>query len=318
MARALLTPGSAIARAAQPTASEKMMLVADLGAMVERDELPLDKLLELVPILAGDPDEKVALWSFMAAPVRSDALDDALYQKARRYFLRTFGAAARRLGWARGKDDSDDRHELRRAIVPMIADQDPALAKQGTELADRWLKERKGIEPDLVGPALFTAATRGDRVRFDKHLAASKTARDRFEQQRILSTLGAFRDPALAKQALEMVKGTELDLRDSLGIFYNVLFRRETRALGVEFVTANIDGLLGRMRDDEASWFLGALAGGMCAPAHRTLMEGLAVPRAPKYSGAVAAVTRGLEQSQQCIDNMSRQLPALRRFLEKY
>jgi DNA-binding FrmR family transcriptional regulator len=47
-------------------------------------------------------------------------------------------------------------------------------------------------------------------------------------------------------------------------------------------------------------------------------MEQLALPRAARYSGAVAAVTRGLEQSQQCIDNASRQLPALRRFLAKY
>jgi hypothetical protein len=47
-------------------------------------------------------------------------------------------------------------------------------------------------------------------------------------------------------------------------------------------------------------------------------MERLLVPRAAKHSGAVAAVTRGLEQSQQCIDSARRQLPALRRVLERY
>lgn len=317
-ARALLTPTSAIARAARPTPAEKMMLVADLAAMVERDELPLDQLLELVPLVAADPDEKFALWSFTAAGFRGDALDDALHAKAKRFYLRTYGPAARRLGWSRGKDDSDERHDLRRAIVPMIADQDPALARQGSALAERWLGDRKGLEPDLVSGALHTFASRGDRARFDRLLAASKAARDRAEQQRILSALGAFREPELARRALELVRGTELDLRDSLGVLYNVLFRRETRALGLEFVTANIDGLLARMTDDEASWFLGSLAGGFCTTAHRTLMEGLVVPRAARHSGAVAAVTRGLERSQQCIDHAARQLPALRRFLERY
>jgi hypothetical protein len=200
----------------------------------------------------------------------------------------------------------------------MIADQDAALARRATELVDRWLAERKGIDDDLVGAALHTAAARGDRARFDRTLAAARSARDRAEQQRILSSLGAFRDPPLTRLALELVRGTELDLRDTLGIFYSVLFRRETRALGLEFVTANIDGMLGRMRDDEASWFLGALAGGFCSAADRARAEALVTPRAPRYDGAVAAVTRGLEQSQQCIDDMARQLPALRRFLARY
>jgi aminopeptidase N len=318
VARALLTPGSPAARAAKPNAGEKMMLLADLSAMAARDELALDKLLELVPLVAGDPDEKFALWAFRAASFRGDALDDALYEKVKRYYLRTFGPAARRLGWARGKDDSDERHDLRRSLVPLIADQDAALAKQAAALAERWLAERKGLPADLVGGALVTYATRGDRARFDRLLAASKTARDRAEQQRILSALGAFRDPAIAGQALELVRGTELDLRDSLGILYRILFRRETRALGLDFVTANLDGLLARMRDDEASGFLGALAGGFCVAEQRARMERLVVPRAAKHSGAVAAVTRGLEQSQQCIDNARRQLPALRRFLERY
>ena len=97
-----------------------------------------------------------------------------------------------------------------------------------------------------------------------------------------------------------------------------MLFQRETRALGVEFVTAHIDELLARMRDDEAAWFLGALAGGFCTVEHRKLMESLVAPRAAKYSGAETAVTRGLEQSQQCIANASRQLPALRRVLDRY
>jgi aminopeptidase N len=318
MARALLTQGSPAARAARPTPSEKMMLIADLGAMVQRDELPLDQLLELVPIVAADPDELFARWAFHAASFSADALADALYEQARRYYQRTFGPAARRLSWTRGKDDSDERHDLRRTLVPMIADRDAPLAKEAAALAERWLAERKGLDADLVGSALYVYASRGDRVRFDKLRAVSKTARDRAEQQRILSAIGGFRDPALVRQALELVRGTELDLRDSLGILYLVVFRRETRALGLAFVTANLDGLLARMRDDEAAWFMGALAGGFCVAEPRALMERLLGPRAGKYSGAVAAVTRGLEQSQQCIDNARRQLPAPRRFLARY
>jgi len=203
-------------------------------------------------------------------------------------------------------------------LVPLLSDRDAPLAKQATELADRWLAERKGIEADLVGPALQVSAARGDAARFDKLLAASRSARDRNEQRQILNAIGAFRDPALVKRALLLVAGTEIDLRDSLGILYPILFKRETRALGLEFVSANIDGLLGRMRDDEAAWFLGGLAGGFCVPEQRARIEALVAPRAAKYDGAAAAVARGLEQSQQCIDAAARKLPVLRRFLARY
>ena len=50
--------------------------------------------------------------------------------------------------------------------VARCAEQDPALARQGSALAERWLGDRKGLEPDLVPGALHTFASRGDRARF--------------------------------------------------------------------------------------------------------------------------------------------------------
>jgi aminopeptidase N len=51
MARILLTPGTAIARAAATTPAERMMLVEDLHAAVARGELSIDRLLDLVPVM---------------------------------------------------------------------------------------------------------------------------------------------------------------------------------------------------------------------------------------------------------------------------
>jgi aminopeptidase N len=318
IAKAFFTPSSAIAKAAKPTAAEKMMIVGDLRAMVDRDELTFDKLLELVPLVAADADDKVAAWAFEAASFATSPLDDQLYAKSKKFRTKTFGPRAKQLGWTRAKTDSDERHELRRQFVPAVAVEDTALSKQAEALADRWIAEQKGVEDDLVNAVLATATAHGHGARFDKILAAAKTARDRTDQQRLLLALGGFRDPAIAAKALEIVRGTEFDLRESLGILYRVLFRRETRAVGTKFVTEQIDVLLARMRDDEASWFLGALAGGSCTVEQRGAMTNLVVSRAPKYSGADIAVRRGLEQSQQCIDNAARQLPALQRFLAKY
>ncbi|HEX3760772.1 MAG TPA: M1 family metallopeptidase, partial [Kofleriaceae bacterium] len=75
IARALLTAGSPIARAAVPTPAERMMLIEDLRAAVERGELAIDRLLELVPVIAADPDPKVARGAVAAAALPMAGLD---------------------------------------------------------------------------------------------------------------------------------------------------------------------------------------------------------------------------------------------------
>ena len=313
-ARALLTPGSPSARAAKPTPAERMMLAEDLSAAVSRDELARDQLLALVPLIAADPDDKVARSALAAADLPMRGLDDAMYRAARAWYHRTFAARARRLGWQRRATDSDELHELRQAIVPLVAQDDPALTAEAARLADRWLADRSGIADDMVGAVLSVAARHGDAARFDRYFAAARSARDRTEHARLLGTLGTFTDPALATRALDVVLGRD-DLRDSLRIIYGVLGRRETRDIGLAFLDAHIDELLPRMRNDEASGFLAALADGFCDAERRARVADLVVPRAPRFDGAVPAVTRGLEVADQCIARVRRELPALRRAL---
>ncbi|HEU0037208.1 MAG TPA: M1 family metallopeptidase [Kofleriaceae bacterium] len=317
-AKQLLTPASAIAKQAKPTVAERMMLVDDLAAAVERGELGIEQLLALVPLVVGDPDERVAMMAFRASTMPTTALDDDTWKRAKRFAQKSFGPTARRLGWQRAKADSDERHELRRALVPAVAYEDPVLGKQAEQLADTWLGKRSGVAPDLVQPVLAAAAYRGNAARFDRMLAAAKQPRDRREQQEILRNLGGFRDPALVARALDLVLGSDFDLRDKLGIVYGVLFKRETRDLAMTFLQQHLDELLARMRADEASWFLGAIAGSPCDPARRAAVAELVTKRAEQVEGAQVAVARGLEQSQVCIDTAALQMPALKKFLAKY
>jgi aminopeptidase N len=315
VARQLLTPGSAIAKAAKPTPAEKMMIAVDLRAAVERNEIQMDAALALAPVVATDRDDKVALGAFGLSGFRSDVLDDELRAKAIKYFVRTYGPLATRLGWKRKPGDKDERQELRRSAMT-FARYDPELAKQASALAFAWLADRSAIEDDMATPVLATAAVRGDQKLFDAILNAARSPRDRIEQQRLLLALGGFTDPAIAARALELVLGTEFDLRESLGILYMVMNHRETRELAATFVEAHLDEILARMREDEASWLLDGLASRPCERKLHDRMATLVTPRAAKVAGAAGAVKRGLELSDQCIANLERQLPALRAFLK--
>jgi hypothetical protein len=310
--RELLAPSSRTAKVAKPTAAERMMLVADLHAAVDRGELPVDSVMKLAPLVAADPDDLLPRYAMEIAQYPSNGLDDALFAAGRAWTTKTFLPVAAKLGWKRSAKDSDQRQQLRGMFLPIVAPFDAKLSREAIALADRWLADRTGLDDDLVDAVLGVAAFHGDAKRFERYLQAARDARDRTEQERILRALGSFRDPAIASKALDVVLGHAFDLRDSLGIAYGVLVHRETRELGWTWLAAHLDELLARMRSDEASWFLGAVAGTACDPERRRAADALVSPRAAKIDGAQLAVTRGLEASDQCIALVARELPALR------
>jgi hypothetical protein len=316
VATQLLTPGSAIAKVAKPSTAEKLLLVHNLRAAVDRDEVGIDKSLALTPLIARDADDKVARAALVASDLPTNGLDDALYARFIRYFLATYRPLAMKLGWKRQPKDSDDRQELRKNVMGGVAYHDPALAKEATKLATAWLANRTSVDDDMVPGVLRAAAHRGDAALFDKILAAAKQPRDRNEQQRLLGALGAFTDPVLVNRALALVTSGEFDLRDALSIGYGFLYNRETRGIAIAFVETHLDEMLKHMREDESGWLLEALSTAACDQATVDRLSALVTPRAKTIGGAEAASQRGFELSRQCIANTQRMLPALTAYLK--
>ena len=311
-ALALLQPG----HVAKPTVPEKLMLVADLAAMVKRDELPIDQALPLVAQLARDPDPKFAVAADEVAPLQSAGFAEPLYEASRAWSVKIYAPLAKRLGWHRRAGDSDDLQRLRGVALRHVASLDPTTRRQAEQLADRWTADRTGLDDDLVGTALSAAAYKGDAARFARYVAVAKHPRDASEARRLLAAIGAFTAPELVERAQAMVLARDLDLRDTQNILWSQLALHETRVATLRFLEAHLDELLARMRDDEASWLLGAVAGAFCDATHRAAAAKLLVPRAAKIDGAQNSVTRGLELADHCIAEVARELPALHRFFK--
>jgi len=317
LVRGLLDSRGALSRRAKPTLAEKVMAIIDLRAAAERSEIALTDVLALVPLVITDPDPRIAMWAQSTSGFRYDSTDDELWERSRSWFVKVFGPTARRLGWQRRPGDSDDLHRLRTTLVPWIAriDKTGPLGRDAEKLVDRWLRDRSGLPDDLVDGALDVAGYRGDTARFDAYLAAAKAPRDRTEQGRLLRALGSFTDPDLAKRALAIVLGTELDIRETTSIFYRVLGRRETRDLALDFLAAHITELLPRMREDTAGGFLESIAAEFCDQPRRDRVRALLAEPAKTVGGAELLVARALEKSDQCIAELAHQLPDLQRFL---
>jgi len=302
------------------TSAERRSVVLDVHAAVERDELAVADALALVPALIADGDDRVAASSLMLTGLLEPrALDDELFARMQRFVVKTLGKQARKLGWSRGKADSDERHALRLWIVPWVAGAgDAKLAAEATKLARRWLADRKAVPDDVVDGVLGVAAGAGDAALFDELLAAARATTDRREQGRLLGALGGFRDPEQAQRALALVTAGEFDLRELFGLFFGVLATRETRDLGWQFLLDNLDTMLGLMRDDDAGRALAGVTSMFCDQAHRDAAATAFQPRVAKLAGAENAFSAALEGVDQCIAAQARNLPGIRAFLDRY
>src|SRR5205085_412746 len=136
--------------------------------------------LGLVGTIASDPDDKVALDALsLVDSLDPRTLDDAHYAMARKFAAKTLGPLARKLGWTRGKKDSDDRQKLRQAIVPLVAHAgDAKLTAAARKLAATWLDTGKGVSDDLIDGVLSAALRDGDAKEFDHVLELARKAKD--------------------------------------------------------------------------------------------------------------------------------------------
>ena len=319
LVRELFTKGSALAKQVKPSVAERKMLMADVHSAVTRGDLGVVEALALGPLAVNDPSDRVALDAVELMALREDVLDDAAYAKAMTFYLQTFGPLARKLTWKRGKDDSDDRHKLRqRALAIAVHADEPVLLAEGAKLARAWLDDPKkaGLEDDLVPLALQAAAKHGDETLYERYLAAARGASDRNQKQRLLVALAGFTEPKLVARTLELTRGTaDFDVRETFPILMSLPYERQARAQAWAWAQKNLDALLSKMRNDEASWLLGAFPEAFCDAQHRAELDALLTPRAAKIDGAQAQVSRGLENVDRCIAKEARDKDAIAAFL---
>ena len=127
-----------------------------------------------------------------------------------------------------------------------------------------------------------------------------------------------FSRPALQKRSLALVTGGEFDLRESLNALYPSLFDRETRDATWVWLQANFDGIVGKMREDDAMRLFGRVPHAFCDETHRAAAEAFLAPRAKTHPGAGHEVDEALETVKTCAASFARNKTAIDAFLAKY
>jgi len=305
--------------------AERVGVLGNFDFMVGSGAISPRKALSLVPEFAADPHyEVVAAATRLAGILKGDSVPESLRPRSAAFIRKIFAERAGELGWTGKPTDSEDTRLLRYSLLPFVAGEgrDEPLIHAADQLARKWLTERNAIPPYMVAPVLNTAAEFGNRDLFDRFHQAALAEKNQQLRERLISALGKFRDPDIAKSALALLLTHEFDARESFSaLLFGPLAYPETRALPFQFVQANLDALLQIIPREVGEDFAAMLpftGASFCDAGHRDEVQSFFADRVKKYVGGPRNLSQVLEEIDLCIARRKTLEPELAEFLKQY
>ena len=237
-----------LAHASELSPEERRSFLNDLKSLADGGEMKESALLEAVPAFANSPERQIVseVEQIVAEPKRFLAPD--LEENYAAFVRHLFAARAEELGWSARPGEDPEARLLRVSLAPFTATrgEDRKLAGEASRLAEGWLKDRKGVDADMLSGVLSTAAYFGDRALFDRMLAQVKSVEDRRQRQALISALGKFRDPEITRASLDLLIHSDLDMRETANLLFSPLGQRKTERMPFDFVKEHYEEILKR------------------------------------------------------------------------
>lgn len=140
------------------------------------------------------------------------------------------------LGWQRRADDRLDDREVRPALIETYGRHVPRLPADVRASAQRWLRNRRGLDPELAAAILVAVAVRGDRALHGSMLSELDRERDQDHRDALIAGLASFADDALLARSLALAVDPRLPRLDAVKLLYKALEGPHTRARAYAFV----------------------------------------------------------------------------------
>jgi alanyl aminopeptidase len=307
------------------SAAERVSTIGDVAALVRSGDLPAGSALRLVPEFSHDPNRYITNETIaITESVRQTLVPEDMRSNYSRFVTKMYGDRAIRLGWKRRPGENTDTTLMRPSVVGLVAREGnvAALKTEARALARQWLKDREGVEQDVLRAVLDAAAANGDEALFDEFVAAAKASKDEKTRGMLLRALGAFRDPALAKRGMNLVLGSDFDTRESITLLFGPLRNIETRELPFQFVKANYDVLTTKvgssMGDFDPVAMLPMTAAGYCSADKISEVRDFFGERMKTRVGGPRNLDQAIERIGLCDSMRKAQQAGVREFLSGY
>ncbi|MFP2932066.1 ERAP1-like C-terminal domain-containing protein, partial [Pyxidicoccus sp. 3LG] len=198
---------------------------------------------------------------------------------------------------------------------------DPKLVAEARVLADKWLKDKRAVAPEMVDAVLAIAASQGDAAFQQKLITAVVEEKERKTRQHLLGGLGSFTDPALAKQSLGLILDKRLDPRETMWLMFAASQNVRTQPVAFEFVKENYDRIAGDSPDarlpQEAAGRMSFVAAGFCDAEKRQQAADFFTERNARAPGGPRMLAQMLEIVDQCTSLKAAQGSSVESFLDQ-
>ena len=300
--------------------AEQITLLNDLRSLASSGGVEESVALGAVPVYAKSPERQVVSQTKSTAESVRFMVPANLRPNYGRFVRKVFGERAEALGWSAKPGEDSETRLLRANIVPFVAvyGDDEALRHGAQSLAEGWLTDRRGVDPDMLGGVLSTAASSGDRALFDRLVAELKKTDDRQQRRAIIGALESFRDPKLVAAAHELVLNTEFDARETGVLLFAGLDDPRTERMSFEFVKAHFDELVKRLPTGGGSDF-GANLPGVVAGCDAQAEQDIKFfeDRSKQFAGGPRTYQQSVEALRLCTARKAALGPDVEHFFEK-
>ena len=297
--------------------AERVGAFDDLSALVDAGAVPAGDVLALVPKVMTDASRHtVRITSSFVLGFRAHLVPPELRPNYERFVRATYGDRARRLGWEPLPGEGEETSLLRPELMGLVggAGEDKDIQKQARVLAEKWLKDKKAVRPDMVSTVLSLSARHGDQAWFDRLLDLAKKEKDRTRRGTLLVALGGFRDPAIVQKRLNLLLGNDFDMRELRGFWGGDADLVDMR---FDFVKKNYDALVAKLPERSSARLI-RIGSDYCDEAHRAEVESTFRPRAADAFGGDRVLEETLEQIDLCIAARKAQQESVAAFLKKF
>jgi len=310
--RAALTKSFAVMAPA-----DRVNLLADSWALVEAGRAEPQSYLELVEEIGSD--DNLAVWEQVIRTFTR--LDWLARERAERPALRAYARGKlrtvfERLGWDVNGRGGDDGALLRTRLIRVLGEfgDEQILAEANRRFAG-FLQNPAALRPALRDPVAHLVGVTADRKSYDTLLALARKSTSTVERVRYYSALASARDPALARETLELTLTDELPSNLVGSAINTVASAGEQPDLAWAFVRRNFQALANKQGPYFRNSFAANLMTNFSDAAHAAELADFAPAHATSGGKIIAA--RSHEAIMIAADVKARVLPAIHDWLKR-
>jgi aminopeptidase N len=289
--------------------ADRAGLIANAWAEVRSGHISPATLLNLLARFDGDDHPAVVEQVVRALSGIDRALvEDAARPAFERFVRARLGPRKAALGWTpapRSRDgrDDDDRAIARRVVLSAMGEiaRDADTIARADAYAVRWLEEPSSVPSDTADVAVPIASIGSGAVRLQQLRIAAQRATTLEARELALRAMGAFVDPTVLRQALDLVLTPEIRTSEIRHLFGSALGSRARRTVVLAWEKDHWADLLRRAPGVLGRRFLVDAVGSMCDAQDIEYATAFLETEAVDLEGIRRGLDDAIESAQLCM-----------------